>query len=63
MFESEDKEVIRVAGEAYESSVLGAVCHGPGALVNVKRKDGKSIFEGAEVTGFSDAEEDQVRTG
>ena len=59
MFESEDKNVIRVAEEAYESSILAAVCHGPGALVNVKSK-GKSIFEGANVTGFSDAEEEQV---
>lgn len=61
MFESENADVIRVAEEAYETSLLAAVCHGPGALVNVKSK-GKSIFEGANVTGFSDAEEEQVST-
>lgn len=38
--------------------VVSAVCHGPAALVNVKTKDGEWLVAGAEVTGFSDAEEE-----
>lgn len=30
------------------------------ALINVKGKDGKSIFSGRKVTGFSNVEEEQV---
>lgn len=45
----------------YESDkVVAAVCHGPAALVNVKLSDGSPIVSGQTVTGFSNAEEDQV---
>jgi len=41
--------------------VVAAVCHGPAAFVNVTLKDGKHLLEGAEVTGFSNAEEDAMQ--
>ncbi|OLN88079.1 Glutathione-independent glyoxalase [Colletotrichum chlorophyti] len=45
--------------EFYESGkIVSAVCHGPGALVNVKLSDGEYLVKGQEVTGFSNAEED-----
>ncbi len=38
--------------------IIGAVCHGPAALLGVKRADGTSLVSGRRVTGFSAAEED-----
>ena len=40
--------------------VVGAVCHGPGGLVDATAPDGKSIFDGKHVTGFSNTEEEAV---
>jgi putative intracellular protease/amidase len=39
---------------------VGAVCHGPAALVNVRGRDGEALIRGRRVTGFSNAEEDAV---
>ncbi len=39
---------------------VGAVCHGPAALVNVRRPDGSYLIEGLRVTGFTDGEEAAV---
>ncbi|KAF9376640.1 hypothetical protein CPB97_010684, partial [Podila verticillata] len=41
--------------------VVGAVCHGPIALTDVKLSDGTLLVKGKNVTGFSDAEETQVQ--
>ncbi len=44
--------------QTYEAGgVIGAVCHGPAALMNVPLKDGKSLIAGRAVTGFSNEEE------
>ena len=37
--------------------VVGAVCHGPAALLDVRLADGRRLLEGKRVTGFSNAEE------
>jgi putative intracellular protease/amidase len=39
---------------------VGAVCHAPVALVNVRGKDGKYLVEGKHVTGFTNTEEEAV---
>lgn len=39
------------------NNIIGAVCHGPAALVNVKLDDGKSILTGKAVSGFTNEEE------
>ena len=39
---------------------VAAVCHGPCVFLNVTTPSGASILSGAEVTGFSNTEEDQV---
>ncbi|KAK1460783.1 ThiJ/PfpI family protein [Colletotrichum melonis] len=38
--------------------IVLAVCHGPGALVNVQLTNGEYLVKDSEVTGFSNAEED-----
>lgn len=40
--------------------VVGAVCHGPAALVNVTLSDGTHLVAGRDVAAFTDAEEDAV---
>ena len=39
---------------------VGAVCHAPAALVNVRGKDGQYLVNGKRVTGFTNAEEKAV---
>jgi putative intracellular protease/amidase len=39
---------------------IGAVCHAPAALINVRDNDGKYLVQGKRVTGFSNAEENLV---
>jgi putative intracellular protease/amidase len=45
--------------ETYErNAVVGAVCHGPVALLNVKLSDGTFLLEGKHVTSFTNEEEE-----
>lgn len=45
--------------EAYErGAVVGAVCHGPVALLNVKLGNGAYLLAGKNVTSFTNAEEE-----
>lgn len=39
---------------------VGAMCHAPAALVNVRGKDGEYLVKNKRVTGFSNEEEDVV---
>lgn len=39
---------------------VGAVCHAPVALINVRENEGRYLIEGKRVTGFSNAEENIV---
>jgi putative intracellular protease/amidase len=39
---------------------IGAVCHAPAALVNVRGKDGEYLVKSRHVTGFTNAEEEVV---
>ncbi|BDA41140.1 Glyoxalase 3 at C-terminar half [Coccomyxa sp. Obi] len=59
------KEIMRIVESAFAAGkVIGAVCHGPAALVNAKITDpshplhGQSILTGKQVTGLSNSEED-----
>lgn len=52
----------RVVRDVYESgNVVGAVCHGPVGLVNVKLSDGQPLVKDKRVTGFTDAEEKEMQ--
>ena len=44
--------------KVYESGrVVGAVCHGPVALLNVTLSNGKNLLEGKRINAFTEAEE------
>lgn len=50
------KEVIK---ETYErNAIVGAVCHGPVSLLNVKLSDGTFLLKGKNVTSFTNEEEE-----
>ena len=40
-----------------QGKIIAAICHGPVALLNVMRPDGKHFIDGRSVTGFSNLEE------
>jgi len=55
-------DVSRMTRAIYEAgSMVGAVCHGPAALVNVKLSDGAYLVAGKNVGAFTDAEERAVQ--
>ncbi|KAJ3086664.1 hypothetical protein HK102_012746 [Quaeritorhiza haematococci] len=62
MFDLPDDEASkRIIAKVFEKGgVVGAVCHGPCALVNVKLSSGDYLIKGKKVTGFTNAEEDAV---
>src|SRR6185295_17862561 len=39
---------------------VGAVCHAPVGLINVRAKDGQYLVKGKRVTGFTNEEEEAV---
>ncbi len=48
----------KLTAEIYENNgTVGAVCHGPAALINVKLSDGSSLIEGKQISSFTDMEE------
>jgi len=55
-------DVARVTREIYEAGgVVGAVCHGPAALVNVTLGNGAYLVAGRNVSAFTDDEERAVQ--
>lgn len=62
MWDFPDNEAVqRTARVLYESGApVGAVCHGPAALVNVKLSDGSYLIDGNDVSAFTNAEEESV---
>jgi len=57
----DDAGVQLFARDLYEAgSPVGAVCHGPAAMVNVKLSDGRYLVAGKEVSAFTNSEEEKV---
>src|SRR5438132_1129558 len=51
-----------IAEFAAKGKVVASVCHGPAAFVNVKMPgSGEHLLKGKKVTGFSNAEEEQMK--
>lgn len=59
MFDFPDNPHIqRIVGEIYDAGgVVGAVCHGPAALIGARSASGDTVLAGKRVTGFTDEEE------
>jgi putative intracellular protease/amidase len=54
----DNQELARLAASIYErGGVVGAVCHGPAGLVNVKLGDGTYLVAGKDVAAFTNDEE------
>ncbi len=50
-----------IARKIYENKgIVGAVCHGPSGLVNIKLSDGKYLVEGKQINAFTNEEEAAV---
>lgn len=62
MWDFPDSEgIARLAADIYEAGgIVGAVCHGPAGLVNLKLSDGHYLVEGKRVAAFTDDEERAV---
>ena len=57
----DDPPTIELTRRAYEQGlVVGAVCHGPCALVNVTLSDGTHLLAGRRVAAFTDQEEQAI---
>lgn len=55
----ENAELKKVIAETYErNAVVGAVCHGPVSLLNVKLSDGTYLVNGKNIASFTTEEED-----
>ena len=53
-----DPLVKKTVVEVYErGQVLGAVCHGPVALLNAKLSNGKYLVDGKKISAFTEEEE------
>jgi putative intracellular protease/amidase len=61
-----DPEIARIVRDIAPRGVIGAVCHGPAALLDLPLADGRQLLLGRRVTGFSNDEElflmDDART-
>ncbi|WP_411826461.1 type 1 glutamine amidotransferase domain-containing protein [Luteolibacter sp. AS25] len=57
----ENKDIQRITSAIYTANgSVGAVCHGPAALVNVKLPDGTHLISGKETAVFTNHEEEAV---
>ena len=53
-----DKSAAAISGAIYDAgAIIGAVCHGPAALLAITLADGNSILKDKRVTGFTREEE------
>lgn len=50
-------DIARIVREIHPRGVVGAVCHGPAALLGLSLSPGQPLLRGRRVTGFSNAEE------
>lgn len=52
--------VKKIIKEIYENGkIIGAVCHGPAALLNVKLTNGSNLLKGKKINSFTKAEEEK----
>jgi putative intracellular protease/amidase len=57
-----DEQLAPIAAAIYEQGgIVGAVCHGPAGLVNIKLSDGNYLVAGKSVSSFTNEEEVAVK--
>ncbi|UPT66542.1 MAG: type 1 glutamine amidotransferase domain-containing protein [Sphingobacteriales bacterium JAD_PAG50586_3] len=63
MWDFPDNEAIKkLAADMYEKGgIVGSVCHGAAALVNVKLSTGEFLVQNKNITGFTNNEEKAVK--
>lgn len=55
---ADNTELAKIASKIYENNgVVGAVCHGPAGLVNIKLNNGKYLVNGKKINAFTNEEE------
>lgn len=58
----QNEAIAEIAARIYENGgIVGAVCHGPAGIVNIKLSNGKYLVNGKKVNGFTNAEEIAVK--
>lgn len=56
-----NSELAKIASDIYENGgIVGAVCHGPSALINIKLKNGAYLIDGKRINSFTNAEEESI---
>lgn len=59
---ADNTELAKITADIYENGgVVGAVCHGPAGLVNVKLSNGKYLVDGKKINAFTNEEETAVK--
>ncbi|PZR22409.1 MAG: type 1 glutamine amidotransferase domain-containing protein [Flavobacterium psychrophilum] len=58
---ADNAELQKIAAAIYEKGgVVGAVCHGPAGLVNIKLSNGNYLIDGKKINAFTNEEEEAV---
>ncbi|WP_091140701.1 type 1 glutamine amidotransferase domain-containing protein [Flavobacterium caeni] len=58
---ADNVELAQIAAKIYEANgIVGAVCHGPAGLVNIKLSNGKYLVDGKKINTFTNEEEEAV---
>lgn len=58
---ADNTELAKIAVQIYEKNgVVGAVCHGPAGLINIKLSNGKYLVDGKKINTFTNEEEEAV---
>jgi len=56
------EEIAEISQKIYQNNgIVSAVCHGVGALLNIKNADGTYLIDGKEITGYSTKEEELAK--
>lgn len=59
---ADNQELAGIASKIYgNNGIVGAVCHGPAGLVNIKDANGKYLVDGKKINAFTNEEETAVK--